>query len=246
MRTPRLKLAAGAPPGRRRWGTLFTAVADVTRMVHRDLTRRVETDMPTYPGDPPVSVAPHATVEADGYRVAAVECGTHAGTHVDAPSHTEPDGRTIDEFPVGTFAFDARLVDLRGRDPRAAVRPEDLPETDAGMVVLRTGWAERWGEPSYFDHPYLSRAAAEHCAERGYHVATDGASVDPSPSGTDAATAAEPDGVPAHRALLGAERLIVENLTNLDGLPDRFELRAYPLRIAGGDGAPARAVAVTP
>jgi kynurenine formamidase len=217
-------------------------------MAHRDLTRRVETGMQTYPGDPPVSVAPHATVEADGYRISAVECGTHAGTHVDAPSHTEPDGRTIDEFPVGTFAFDARLVDLRGRDPRAAIRPEDLPETDAGMLVLRTGWAERWGEPSYFDHPYLSRAAAEYCAERGCHVATDAASVDLSP--VDAGTAEtagvdEPDGIQAHRALLGAERLIIENLRSLGGLPDRFELRAYPMRVAGGDGAPVRAVAVT-
>jgi len=216
-------------------------------MTHRDLTRRVETEMPTYPGDPPVSVAPHATVEADGYRVSAVECGTHAGTHVDAPSHTEPDGRTIDEFPVGTFAFDAALVDLRGRDPRAAVRPDDLPRTDAEMLVLRTGWAERWGEPSYFDHPYLSRAAAEYCAERGYHVATDGASVDLSPADAGAAETAdvnEPEGVPAHHALLGAERLIVENLTNLSGLPERFELRAYPIRVADGDGAPVRAVAV--
>ncbi len=198
--------------------------------------------MPAYPGDPPVSVEPHATVESDGYRVSAVEFGTHAGTHVDAPSHTEPDGKTIDEFPAESFVFDAALVDLRGLDPRSPVRPADLPDPDAEMLVLRTAWADRWGEPSYFDHPYLSAAAADYCAERGYHVGIDAASVDPSPTGN--AGADETEGVPAHHALLGADRFIVENLTNLSGLPDRFELRAYPIRVADGDGSPVRAVAV--
>ncbi len=211
-------------------------------MTHHDLTHPVKTDMPTFPGDPSVSVDPHATVEADGYRVGALSLGTHAGTHVDAPCHTEPDGETIDDYPAETFVFDAVVADLRGRDPRSAIRPDDLPDADAEMVVLRTGWADRWGEAAYFDHPFLSPAAADYCVERGYHVGTDGASVDPSPSAN--ATADEPAGVPAHHALLGADRFIVENLTNLGDPPARFELRAYPLPVSDGDGSPVRAVAV--
>jgi len=222
-------------------------VTDVPSMAHRDLTHPVETDMPAYPGDPPVAVEPHATVESDGYRVSTVAFGTHAGTHVDAPSHTEPDGKTINEFPLESFVFDAALVDCGELDLRTAIGPADLPAPDVELLVLRTGWADRWGDPSYFDHPYLSEAAADYCAERGYHVGIDAASVDPSPAdagvtGTDGA--AEPDGVPAHHALLGAERLIVENLTNLTELPERFELRAYPVRVADADGSPVRAVAV--
>jgi kynurenine formamidase len=211
-------------------------------MTVRDLTRALETGMPTYPGDPPVRVRPHATVADDGYRVSALELGSHAGTHVDAPSHTEADGRSLASFPVETFRFTARRVDCRGLEPRAAVTPDALPAIDdaVDLLVFDTGWASRWGTDGALDHPFLAPETAERCVEAGCHVATDALSVDPTPS--DAAAADEPDGVPAHHALLGADRLIVENLRNLKGLPGRFTLHAYPLAL-DADGAPVRAVA---
>jgi len=50
---------------------------------------------------------------------------------------------------------------------------------------------------------------------------------------------------PAHKVLLGAGVPIVENLTNLDAIgADLFELIVLPLRLAGRDGSPVRAVAV--
>lgn len=210
-------------------------------MPYADLSQPICSGMPVFPGDPPVSVSPHATVEADGYRVASVDCGSHTGTHVDAPSHTEADGRTVDDFAVSRFAWDAVLVDLRDRDPRDRIRPADLPAVEADAVVLRTGWDAHWGDPQYFEHPFLTPDAARHCVEHGYDVAIDALNVDPTP--TDAAAADEPEGFQAHHELLGNDRLVVENLANLGGLPDRFELLAMPLRLAGGDGAPVRAVA---
>lgn len=214
-----------------------------------DLTRRVESGMPTYPGDPPVSVTPHATHDADGYRVSRLELGTHAGTHVDAPAHTEPDGRTLDGFEVDRFRFDARLVDCRGVGANEAIAPDAVPETDAEMLVFRTGWAAEWGTRTT-DHPYLAPETAERCAEAGHHVGIDTLSPDPT-GGGDATDGADGDGgddgnggVPAHRALLGAGLLIVENLRNLGAVPDRFELLALPLRV-DADGAPVRAVART-
>jgi kynurenine formamidase len=197
--------------------------------------------MPVFPGDPAVSVDPHATVADDGYRVTAFACGSHTGTHVDAPSHTEPDGRAIDAFPVSRFVREAVLVDLRDCGPRGRIRPDDLPTADAGVVVLRTGWAAHWGDDSYSDHPFLTTAAARHCVERGYDVAVDALNVDPTP--TADAPDDEPEGVPAHHELLGNERLIVENLRNLGAVPSRFELTFLPLHLAGSDGAPGRAVA---
>jgi kynurenine formamidase len=198
--------------------------------------------MPTYPGDPPVDVRPHATHEADGYRVSALRLGSHTGTHVDAPSHTEPEGRTLGEFPVETFRFEARRIDCRGLDARAAIERDALPPVSEAvdLLVFDTGWADRWGTDAMVDHPSLAGSTAAWCAERGLHVATDALSVDPTPS--DRATDDEPTGVPAHHALLGADRLILENLRGLDGLPERFTLRAYPLAL-DADGAPVRAVA---
>ncbi|WP_262179598.1 cyclase family protein [Haloarcula laminariae] len=225
-----------------------------------DLSHPIESGMPVYPGDPAVTIDSHATMAADGYRVSALSCGSHTGTHVDAPSHTEPDGATLDELPVSRFVRDAVRVDLRDRGAREPIRPADLPTVDAGAVVLWTGWDRHWGEPKYLDHPYLTPDAARHCVEQGYDVATDALNVDPTPAdgasgsddphATDGASndpqipADHPDaGVPAHHELLGNGRLIAENLTNLDSVPARFELTALPLALAEGDGGPVRAVA---
>lgn len=212
-------------------------------MPTRDLSRSLDSDTWTYPGDPPVSVEPHATIDADGYRVSSLSLGTHAGTHVDAPSHTEPESATVEELPVETFALDTLLVGLGDVGARQPITVDHLPPNPdaADCLVLDTGWATQWGTDRYLDHPYLAREAATWCADRDLSVAIDAPSVDPSPSGN--APDDEPDGHPAHHALLGAGCPIMENLTNLDGLPERFELRAYPLAIVGGDGSPVRAVA---
>jgi kynurenine formamidase len=208
-----------------------------------DLTHPVETGTPTYPGDPPVTVTPHATHEADGYRVSAVSFGSHAGTHVDAPAHTEPDGRTLDTFPVSAFAFDGLRVDCRDLAARDPISPDRVPdaEADADCVVFWTGWDRHWGTDRYGDHPHLTPATARACADRGYAVALDTPSPDPTPTGN--ARDGDPDGLPAHHALLGSDLPIVENLTGLGAVPDRFGLQAFPLALAS-DGAPVRAVGV--
>jgi kynurenine formamidase len=218
----------------------------------RDLSHDLASGLP-YPGDPPASVTPHAAFDEDGYRVAEIACSTHSGTHVDAPAHLLADGATLGDYGVGTFEFDARLVDCTDRGAREPVPADRVPEAEAepepetdepgpgvDLVAFRTGWSEHWGDQRYFDHPYLSAAAAARCADRGFHVAVDAPSVDPSPS--ENASDDEPDGYPAHHALLGDDRLILENLTSLGGLPQRFSLRAYPLPV-DADGAPVRAVA---
>ena len=209
--------------------------------MYRDLSHPIETGIQTFPGDPAVSVEPVATAEADGYRVSEIRCGSHTGTHVDAPSHVGLEG-SIDAFGPDRFVFDARVVDCTGRDPRESIGPSALPDDDDGeMVVIRTGWDEHWGTPRYLDHPYLSSGAADRCVEAGWSVGLDTLNPDPTPSGN--ATPAEPEGFPAHHRLLGNDLFVVENLRNLAGL-GRCRLFAVPLPIAGGDGSPVRAFAV--
>ncbi|WP_135830261.1 cyclase family protein [Halorussus halobius] len=214
-------------------------------MPTRDLSQPLDADATVYPGDPAVELAPAATHETDGYRVTELRLGSHAGTHVDAPSHTEPDGRDLDAFDPEEFVFDARLVDCSDASAREAIEPAELPaDPDAELLAVRTGWSDRWGTERYVDHPYLSERAAAHCADRGVHVGLDALSPDPTPSGPAPESGDEPTGVPAHRELLGSGLFVVENLTGLADLPERFELRAYPLALARADGSPVRAVAV--
>lgn len=197
--------------------------------------------MHVFPGDPEVSLERAASMPEDRYRVQSLSCGSHTGTHVDAPSHTEPDGATIDEIPIDRFALDGVRVDCTGLDPRDPIGPDRLPKTDADVLVIHTGWADRWGEPASLDHPYLTPEAAEFCVDQEYDVATDTLNPDPTP--TARAEPSEPTGSPVHHQLLGNGQLIFENLEQLDDLPNRFEFVAHPMKLAAGDGAPVRAVA---
>ena len=219
--------------------------------------------MPTYPGDPAVTLAPDATHADDGYATSELRTGTHAGTHVDAPRHTLPEGEAIDEADPGRFAFDARLVDLRPLKPREPITAEalsaalgDESETDGvesavDLLVCRTGWATHWGTDRYRDHPYLTESAARWIRDRDAGVGLDAFGPDPTPAapsvdGEDSAASPsddEPTGTPAHDVLLSNDLPIVENLCGLDGVPAGFRLYAFPLRLRGADGSPVRAVA---
>lgn len=206
-----------------------------------DLSHQFADGMTTFPGDPEVTVDPATDFDIDGYRVTDLGCGSHAGTHVDAPAHTEADGKTLDEFDLDRFVLETIRVDCRDLGARERISSERVPSGDADCVVFHTGWDEHWDTDRYRDHPFLAPATAERCAERGLAVGTDTLNPDPTPSPN--ATADEPDGFPAHHAVLGDDCLIVENLTGLAAVPERFELRAYPLPL-GTDGAPVRAVGV--
>jgi len=126
--------------------------------------------------------------------------------------------------------------------PASRSHPIRLPAgdalADAEMVVFSTGWDAHWNTDRYLDHPYVAPETAARCADHNLAVGIDALSPDPTPSPH---AAAEPTGFQAHHALLGNDCLLVENLTNLGGVGNRFELRAYPLAL-GGDGAPVRAV----
>ncbi|MFC6837651.1 cyclase family protein [Halomarina ordinaria] len=197
-----------------------------------DLTHPVAPGMPTYPGDPVVETWPDATVHADGYQVTAFGMSTHTGTHIDAPRHVDPEGKTLDEYDLERFRFEAVVVDC----PMGTDEPitEDLvPSSDADLLLFHTGWSDYWGQDVYYDYPYLSTETAERCAECGFDVGVDTPSVDP--VGAD---------LFAHNELFSADRLIIENLTNLGALPERVTVFALPVPLTDADGAPARVVAL--
>ncbi|GAA2907853.1 cyclase family protein [Nonomuraea rubra] len=197
-----------------------------------DLSVPIETGMPVYPGDPEVSIGPALTVARDGVNVLGLHLGSHSGTHVDAPYHLDGSLPTLDELPLERFHGPAAVVDAMGRAPGSPIGPELFEHVSPGVIVLvATGWP--FGSQ---DHPFLSAEAASLLVERGVRtVGIDALSVDPTPA----------DAFPAHEALLRAHAVIAENLCGLDRLIGQREVEVsmFPLRIAGGDGSPVRAVA---
>jgi len=211
-----------------------------------DLSVPVVSGMPVYPGDPEVEIAPALTVAAEGVNVLGLHLGSQSGTHVDAPFHIDDALPTLDDLPLERFLGPAVVLDARGLPPRAPVTPAMLAAVTGrlapGTVLLvATGWDEHWGTPEYLTHPYLDAETARLIVAAGVRtVGVDALSVDPTPAPAD---------LPAHRVLCGAHAVIAENLRGLGPLLDAqaagrpIEVSLFPLRLAGADGAPVRAVA---
>ncbi len=112
----------------------------------------------------------------------------------------------------------------------------------AGDIVLFDfGWSAHWGlRPNnrryHADWPGVSLEGAEYVLEQP--VAALG--VDPLSPDPSAALSKSP----IHPVVLAKQVLVVENLTNLDQLPDFFLFLALPLEIQAGSGSPIRALAL--
>ena len=200
-----------------------------------DVTVPLSAELPTFPGDPAFRLeSTHRLADGEGYNVARLSLGTHTGTHVDAPFHFLPDGATVDALPLEILLGKARVVDLGGRDSvdRADLEAVDLREDLRVLLKTRNSGLLRQ-QAFQEDHVYLTPDAATYLAQVGIKlVGFDYLSIEKFGSRDFA----------AHRALLEAGVVIVEGLDLSDVEPGEYDMTCLPLRIAGGDGSPARVV----
>lgn len=205
-------------------------------------------------------------LNAKGYYYAANRFTTaeHGGTHLDAPRHFSADGQTVDELPLDRLIGEAAVIDVTtpcASDPTYLVTIDDLMAWEQahgrqlrGMIVLlKTGWAARWGDRTGYlgtertgpdavaelRFPGLSPLAAAWLAqERSIKaVGIDTASIDYGPS-THFET---------HVVLCTANIPIFENVASLDTLPAAGAfVTALPMKIEEGSGGPLRIIAELP
>ena len=190
-----------------------------------------------------VAFEPKYNFAAHGWNAQTLHLYSHCGTHMDAPIHSEAGEQSIDEVPLSRCMGPAWLVPLDGIAPRALITVADLGRiatrvAPGDSLLLRTGWSAFVEEPKWRDElPRVSLELARWCVGRGVRMI----GVEP-PSVADVNNLAEVTFI--HRILLGGGVTIVEGLTGLDLLPGpRCTFGAFPLPVAGGDGAPCRALA---
>jgi len=165
-------------------------------------------------------------------RVTTLRLTTHTGTHVDAPYHFVENGPTVDQLDLDVLIGPAAVYDFRGR---TAITAEMLDRAGVGSVpraLLHTGnsqWIRTGPLPDIPAH--LTKDAARYLVDQGIRLL-----------GIDGLTVDAPDTAAAHAALLRAGVIILETLDLSQVQPGDYELTCLPLRIAGVDGAPARAV----
>ena len=195
-----------------------------------DLTQTVDNDSPVYPGDPRPSIQPITRLDTEGFVISDLRIGTHIGTHMDAPMHMIVGGKRLKDYPVERFILPATCFDIRRGYSAQAIAEQVRP----GMGVLfYSGASAYWNEARYWhEFPVIPRDVINALI-----------SVHASLVGVDTGSYDQEEGFPVHKALLGADILLLECLTNLAPLIGKeFELMALPLKLAN-DGAPTRVVA---
>jgi arylformamidase len=206
-----------------------------------DLSHTISTETPVYPGtEPPVFSTP-CTIITHGFAEKKITLLSHTGTHLDAPSHIIPNGKSLDQFSTNKFMGKAAVVNLADTDPTEIKYHDLLPYesliTKIDFLLLYTGWCEKWGNDEYFkEYPVLTTEAANWLT--GFQlkgIGVDMISIDRT----------DTDTYPIHRIFLKKEIIIVENLTNLAKLLGfDFTFFCFPLKIQDADGSPVRATAL--
>lgn len=202
-----------------------------------DVTLPIQNSMLVWRGDDPVSVDVLATVEKDGVRLSHLSLTTHSGTHIDAPSHFIKDGSGVDKIPLDKLIGPCRVIDLTYLDKKE-ILPEDFKEAiqKGDRILLKTGnFVLLHGSTFPDEYISLSEEAAKFLASKEINlVGIDFLGIEKEKN----------PGHPVHNTLLRAGIVNLEGLDLSEVEEGDYELVCLPLKIAGGDGAPARVILI--
>ncbi|MPR09473.1 cyclase family protein [Microvirga tunisiensis] len=221
----------------------------------RDLTHELHPDFPTYFGDPQLRMVPKFTYKDNKFNLNEWVINEHTGTHMDAPLHFSPDGKSVAKIPVENLVVPLAIIDIRAKaasNPDAQVTPDDIkawiakngPLPDRACVAMNSGWdAHVTGtkfrnadDKKVMHFPGFHVEAAKMLLETttASGIAVDTLSLDFGPS-PDFAT---------HNAWLPSGRWGLEAVANLDRLPEKGAMLVVGAqKIRGGTGGPCRVFA---
>jgi arylformamidase len=198
-----------------------------------DISPTISAGIPVWPGDTPFDASPTWEIR-DGcpVHVSRMTMTTHLGAHTDAPSHYDPLGPSIDAVGLAPYLGPCRVIHCVGV---RTVTPQDVEGQLEGApprILFRTYASapqDAW-DPEF---PAIAPETIALLAARGVIlVGTDAASLDPQDSRS----------LDAHHAVRRHGMAILEGVV-LDAVPPGdYELIALPLKLAGMDASPVRAI----
>ena len=214
-----------------------------------DLTHMLEEGIPNFPTHTKFY---HLNVNQinDPAEMSQILMHEHNGTHVDAPAHYIKSGAKKKHFieyvdPIKLIGsaihinlnkYSKKLVTkstiVKWEKNNCKIEKDDI-------VIFNFGWHKKWklgkkGEKYIKNWPGLDKSASKYLLDKKI------AAVGTDTLGMDCSGSTE---IPAHTTFLVNNILIMENLTNLDSLPTRFNFIAIPLKIKKGTASPIRALA---
>ena len=199
-----------------------------------DISRTLCRGIAVWPGDPEFRHRWAMRIrEGASSNVSAVDLCVHTGTHVDAPLHLDDSGYDIANAPLDRFIGSARVVAIPAEKSIRASDLSALDWTEVERVLFKTRSSDL--PENLFDENYifLEEDAAAFLAQKGMLlIGTDAPSVD---------GYANAD-LPSHRTLLRHGIVIMEGARLRHVPPGDYELICLPLKLAGLDGSPVRAI----
>ena len=206
-----------------------------------DISLTVSPDLPVWPGDSPVLLEKVESMDEGAHaNVSRLSASVHMGTHVDAPHHFLNDGRTVENLSLEILNGPANV--LRIADVIDVITAEILEmakiPTGVERLLFHTRNSSIWeggGREFHEGFVAISANGAEWLVEHNLKlVGVDYLSVAPFRQS-----------LPTHQILLRAGVVVLEGL-NLNQVPaGNYTLYCLPLKLAGSDGAPARAILIT-
>jgi arylformamidase len=163
----------------------------------------------------------------------SIHTSVHAGTHVDAPFHFLPDGSTIESLPLDLFIGPARVcaVECGTHITAADVNAAKLQGETRVLFKTRNSELLKKGVYDATFAPF-SLDGAKALVDLGVKLV-----------GLDYLSAAgATEQVPVHRTFLEHDVILLEGVDLSEVPPGRYELFCPPVKLAGSDGAPCRAV----
>jgi arylformamidase len=202
-----------------------------------DITPAITPKLCVWPGDtPPAREVLCDMRRGDNLTLSTLHATVHLGAHADAPSHYGRDASAIDERRLDDYLGLCQVV--RVAVPRGVrVTPALLPgPIRAPRVLLATG---TYPDPENFNEDFA--ALAPDLVEELHHQGVRLIGID-----TPSVDLFDSKDLPSHRQFLKHDMAILEGLVLTDVPEGIYELIALPLKLAGFDASPVRAVLRTP
>ena len=187
-----------------------------------DITKDLITT-PVYPGDPEPELSVFSAIgKGDACNMAQLTTTLHCGTHADAPLHFIPGGAPINAASPDRFIGECEVIEV----PPGRITGETVdrlfPRRPKRLLLKSNGLA------------YFEKTGAEEAAYYGYQLI-----------GTDAnSIGGAEDQTGPHRAILGENIAVLENLDLSQVKPGKYFLIAAPVKIRGVEAAPVRALLI--
>ena len=207
-----------------------------------DISRTLSNDFAEWPGDEPFHYRlTREIAKGQMVNLGAILMSVHNGTHADARFHFDPNGESIEKAPLDIYLGRATVVDLaqtffRSKE-KHLITTEDLkPHAEeiaaTSRLLVKTG---RWSDSTIFPNqiPVIAADVPAWLQKNGVKLL-----------GLDLPSMDEIDSksLQNHHALSSAGIAIVESLDLSAVTLGIYNFAALPLKIAGADGAPMRAV----